>query len=184
MVPGHSPSGGAEPRTSRVRRRLQPGLVRSAVDAGQKRDGGAFRGHSAARVRLARASRPRRLRWPTKSALELRQFPEEDAFGRRLALAARAFVVRRGAGRTVIAGYPWFLDWGRDTFISARGLLAAGMVSEVAELLVTFGRFRAGRPHAQHHPRRGRLESRHFRRAALVWRVVRGSGGATGENLI
>jgi predicted glycogen debranching enzyme len=33
------------------------------------------------------------------------------------------------------------LDWGRDTFISARGLLAAGMVEEVVELLVTFGRF-------------------------------------------
>ena len=36
--------------------------------------------------------------------------------------------MRRGAGRTIIAGYPWFLDWGRDTLISARGLLAAGMV--------------------------------------------------------
>jgi len=66
---------------------------------------------------------------------------EKDSFGQRLAIAARAFVARRGAGRTVIAGYPWFLDWGRDTFIAARGLLAAGMVSEVAELLVTFGRF-------------------------------------------
>lgn len=67
--------------------------------------------------------------------------PQQDWFGRRLALAARTFVARRGAGRTVIAGYPWFLDWGRDSFISARGLLAGGMVSDVAELLVTFGRF-------------------------------------------
>ena len=66
---------------------------------------------------------------------------ETDAFGRRLAIAVRAFVARRGSGRTVIAGYPWFLDWGRDSFISARGLLTAGMVSDVAELLVTFGRF-------------------------------------------
>jgi starch synthase (maltosyl-transferring) len=65
----------------------------------------------------------------------------KDAFGRRLAIAARDFVARRGLGKTVIAGYPWFLDWGRDSFISARGLLAAGMVSDVAELLVTFGRF-------------------------------------------
>lgn len=79
-------------------------------------------------------------------ALALRQarFPEDDAFGRQLALAAGAFVVRRGAGRTIIAGYPWFLDWGRDSLISARGLLAAGMVSEVEELLVTFGHFCAG----------------------------------------
>ncbi|MGZ5529146.1 MAG: amylo-alpha-1,6-glucosidase, partial [Limisphaerales bacterium] len=41
----------------------------------------------------------------------------------------------------VIAGYPWFLDWGRDTFISARGMLAAGMIADVAELLVVFGKF-------------------------------------------
>jgi predicted glycogen debranching enzyme len=66
---------------------------------------------------------------------------EQDSFGQRLALAARAFVARRGMGRTIIAGYPWFLDWGRDTFIAARGLLPIGMVTEVAEMLVTFGRF-------------------------------------------
>jgi glycogen debranching enzyme len=53
-------------------------------------------------------------------------------------------VVRRGAGRTVIAGYPWFLDWGRDSLICARGMLAAGMVPEVGELLVTFGRLASG----------------------------------------
>ena len=74
-------------------------------------------------------------------ALKEVNLPETDTFGRRLALAARAFVAKRGTGRTIIAGYPWFLDWGRDTFISARGLLAAGMVAEVVELLVTFGRF-------------------------------------------
>ncbi len=67
--------------------------------------------------------------------------PEADTFGQRLALAAQAFVARREAGRTIIAGYPWFLDWGRDTFISARGLLQIGMLTEVTELLVTFGRF-------------------------------------------
>ena len=66
---------------------------------------------------------------------------EQDSFGHRLALAARAFVARRETGRTIIAGYPWFLDWGRDTFISARGLLPVGMITEVAEMLETFGRF-------------------------------------------
>jgi predicted glycogen debranching enzyme len=66
---------------------------------------------------------------------------ETDSFGRQLAKAARAFVVRRGTGRTVIAGYPWFLDWGRDTFIAARGLLAAGLTDDVAGMLVSFGRF-------------------------------------------
>ena len=47
----------------------------------------------------------------------------------------------RDQGRTVIAGYPWFLDWGRDTLIAARGLLAAGFQEEVLQLLLTFGRF-------------------------------------------
>ena len=49
--------------------------------------------------------------------------------------------MRRGAGKTVIAGYPWFLDWGRDSLICARGLLAAGMFEEVRQLLQVFGRF-------------------------------------------
>jgi predicted glycogen debranching enzyme len=55
--------------------------------------------------------------------------------------AAEAFVVRRDNGITVIAGYPWFLDWGRDSLICARGLLAAGMADQVKQLLVVFGRF-------------------------------------------
>jgi starch synthase (maltosyl-transferring) len=66
---------------------------------------------------------------------------KSDVFGQKLLRAARAFVVRRGAGRTVIAGYPWFLDWGRDTLICARGLLAAGLVEEVKEIVLTFARF-------------------------------------------
>ena len=69
------------------------------------------------------------------------QLADADSFGRQLALAARQFVVRRGSGKTVIAGYPWFLDWGRDTMIAARGLLAAGLVSDVTQLLLNFGRF-------------------------------------------
>src|SRR6185369_4428541 len=35
------------------------------------------------------------------------------SFASPLARAADAYVVRRGRGRTVIAGYPWFTDWGR-----------------------------------------------------------------------
>lgn len=73
--------------------------------------------------------------------LKWAKLPEDDAFGRQLVLATHAFVVRRDAGKTVIAGYPWFLDWGRDSLISARGLLAAGMFEEVKQLLITFGRF-------------------------------------------
>ena len=64
-----------------------------------------------------------------------------DPFGQRLARAARAFIVRRDAGKTVIAGYPWFLDWGRDSLICARGLLMAGMATEVKHALLLFARF-------------------------------------------
>jgi starch synthase (maltosyl-transferring) len=69
------------------------------------------------------------------------ELPEDDRFGRQLALASQAFVVRRHDHKTIIAGYPWFLDWGRDSLIAARGLLAAGMEEEVRQLLITFGRF-------------------------------------------
>jgi len=62
-------------------------------------------------------------------------------FEKQLQYAARQFVVRRGEGKTVIAGYPWFLDWGRDSLICARGLLAAGMAAEVKHALLTFARF-------------------------------------------
>ena len=65
----------------------------------------------------------------------------DDPFAQALQSAVKAFVVRRGAGKTVIAGYPWFLDWGRDSLICARGLIAAGMMDEVRDLLVTFARF-------------------------------------------
>jgi len=68
-------------------------------------------------------------------------FPAGDVFGQQLLRAARAFLVRRGQGRTVIAGYPWFLDWGRDTLICARGLLAGGLVDDVTQLALTFARF-------------------------------------------
>jgi predicted glycogen debranching enzyme len=39
-----------------------------------------------------------------------------------LGRAADSYIVRRGSGRTIIAGFPWFTDWGRDTFIAMRGL--------------------------------------------------------------
>ena len=62
-------------------------------------------------------------------------------FETQLERAAKQFVVRRDEGKTVIAGYPWFFDWGRDSLICARGLLAAGMVDEVKQLLLTFAKF-------------------------------------------
>ena len=51
------------------------------------------------------------------------------------------FVVRRDEGHTIIAGYPWFLDWGRDTLIALRGLIAAGETATARRILLTFARF-------------------------------------------
>ncbi len=64
-----------------------------------------------------------------------------DPFAGQLRRAVEAFLARRGDGSTVIAGYPWFLDWGRDTFIAARGLVAAGFDAQAREILRTFARF-------------------------------------------
>ncbi len=65
----------------------------------------------------------------------------ENNFEAQLVRAAKQFVVRRDDFKTVIAGYPWFLDWGRDSLICARGLLAAGLTDEVKQILVTFAKF-------------------------------------------
>jgi predicted glycogen debranching enzyme len=51
--------------------------------------------------------------------------------------AAEDYLVRRGAGSTVIAGYPWFGDWGRDTCVAVRGLcLASGRFDEAGQILL------------------------------------------------
>ncbi|WP_233886694.1 amylo-alpha-1,6-glucosidase [Paraburkholderia flagellata] len=54
------------------------------------------------------------------------------SLGSRLQRSASAYVVARGDGRTIVAGYPWFTDWGRDTFIAMRGLLLANKRYEEA----------------------------------------------------
>ena len=51
------------------------------------------------------------------------------------------YVVKRGDLKSVIAGYPWFLDWGRDSLIAVRGLIAAGMTAEARAVIKQFGRF-------------------------------------------
>ncbi|MCQ2388302.1 MAG: glycogen debranching enzyme N-terminal domain-containing protein [Kiritimatiellae bacterium] len=51
------------------------------------------------------------------------------------------YVARRDDVKTVIAGYPWFLDWGRDTFIFLRGAIAAGKVEDALAIVEAFARF-------------------------------------------
>lgn len=58
---------------------------------------------------------------------------------KRLTLAADQFIVQRGELSTVIAGYPWFADWGRDTMIALPGLcLSTGRFKEAKQILKTF----------------------------------------------
>jgi predicted glycogen debranching enzyme len=45
-------------------------------------------------------------------------------FAAPLPRAADQYIVRRGQGRTIVAGYPWFTDWGRDTFMALRGFMS------------------------------------------------------------
>ena len=61
------------------------------------------------------------------------------AFASPLHRAADAYLVKRGDGLTVIAGYPWFTDWGRDSFISLRGLcLATDRVADARAIVLAW----------------------------------------------
>ena len=87
------------------------------------------------------AARERR-RSSERHLLDLAGLASEPGWIRQLVLAADQFVVRRPVGgdpdgRTVIAGYPWFGDWGRDTMISLPGLALATGRLELAERILT-----------------------------------------------
>lgn len=79
--------------------------------------------------------------------LQAANLPAAPPWIRQLVLAADQFIVRRAApddaeGRSVIAGYPWFGDWGRDTMISLPGLtLTTGRAEVAASILRTFARY-------------------------------------------
>ncbi len=76
---------------------------------------------------------------PSKPRLP-RALAPEDA----LRAALDAFTVRREHLATVIAGYPWFLDWGRDTLIFVRGLIAAKQFDLAGTIIRQFARFEDG----------------------------------------
>ncbi|MDH5740610.1 MAG: amylo-alpha-1,6-glucosidase [Nitrospira sp.] len=67
---------------------------------------------------------------------------DSDPFAQSLRQATSHYVVRQEAKQTVIAGYPWFTDWGRDTFISLPGLCLVTGRHEVAwEIIRSFASF-------------------------------------------
>lgn len=60
-------------------------------------------------------------------------------FPSRLHRAADDYIVNGRHGKTIMAGYPWFTDWGRDTFIALRGLcLATGRLEDARDILLAW----------------------------------------------
>ena len=67
--------------------------------------------------------------------------PAQDPLVRRLVRAADDYLVDRGNGKTIIAGYPWFSDWGRDTMIALPGLtLVTGRYDVARAILGEFAK--------------------------------------------
>ncbi len=63
----------------------------------------------------------------------LRRGPSTDPLIQQLTQAASQFIVQRGELNSVIAGYPWFADWGRDTMIALPGLTLVTKRGEIAK---------------------------------------------------
>lgn len=66
---------------------------------------------------------PSRLKTKFRKLVEARE--PRDCFGNCLRYSASQFIVRRGKDTEVVAGYPWFGRWGRDTFIALPGITLA-----------------------------------------------------------
>ncbi|HQE97029.1 MAG TPA: amylo-alpha-1,6-glucosidase, partial [Methanothrix sp.] len=77
--------------------------------------------------------------WRSEMARERSRLEALKAPLPELAMAADSFLVRRGESLSIIAGYHWFDDWGRDAMISLPGLLlSTGRTEEAAEVLRLF----------------------------------------------
>jgi predicted glycogen debranching enzyme len=99
--------------------------------------------------------------------------PRRDGFASRLHRAGDAYLVARGGGKTVVAGYPWFLDWGRDSFIALRGLcLATGRVDEAGDILEEWTRAVSGGMLPNRFPDRAEEEPEFNSVDASLWYVI------------
>jgi predicted glycogen debranching enzyme len=77
-----------------------------------------------------------------RGLLSQAQALEANPVMQQLVLAADQFIAQRDSGKTVIAGYHWFNDWGRDTMISLPGLtLSTGRAEDAAGVLRTFAAY-------------------------------------------
>ena len=89
-------------------------------------------------VDIARAAELRQAEIARRVAI-CAQSPSENSFVEQLTVASEQFLVDRGEHKSVIAGYHWFSDWGRDTMISFAGLSVPKHRAAVArDILRTF----------------------------------------------
>lgn len=83
----------------------------------------------------------------TRAGMLIPELCETPCWIRQLLLSADSFLITRPVegfsnGESVIAGYPWFGDWGRDTMIAFPGLtLKTGRFSSAKSILMTFARY-------------------------------------------
>lgn len=116
-----------------------------------------------------------------------------DPVIQQLVLAADQFIVRRGfpqdsapdAGKTMIAGYHWFNDWGRDTMIALPGLaLSTGRHTDAAAILRAFARYVADGLIPNNFPDRADVDPGYNTADASLWYIlaVRAFREATGDD--
>jgi predicted glycogen debranching enzyme len=75
--------------------------------------------------------------------LAAREEARRSALGGLLERGADAYIVATPRGKSIVAGYPWFTDWGRDTFLALRGLtLATGRCEDAASILTAWAEAR------------------------------------------
>ena len=72
---------------------------------------------------------------------DIKFLPEIHDIEKVLKRSIRKFIVERNSNKTVIAGYPWFTDWGRDTLICLRGIISAGFYNEAKSIIKEFASF-------------------------------------------
>jgi predicted glycogen debranching enzyme len=100
-------------------------LAAGALDAGAAQD---------LATRVWDDERARRARFASPEARAADAYIVEPAAA--AAAPAAAAGVTGGARRAIVAGYPWFTEWGRDTFIALRGLcLATGRLDDAGAVL-------------------------------------------------
>lgn len=107
----------------------------------------------------------------------------EDDLTMQLTLAADQFIVARGEGQTIIAGYPWFSDWGRDTMIALPGLtLATGRPEIAKSILLEFSKHISEGMLPNRFPDAGD-EAEYNTVDATLWyfEAIRAYGAATGD---